>query len=69
MNTEQKLEYINVFVSMASEAETYESALSHTIYTKGMVGAWFLDTTIPYGDYNRIWNELETIMNNKRKLP
>jgi hypothetical protein len=68
MTPEVKVAHVEAFVLMVSEAKTYESALSHCTYTKGMVGAWHLDGTIPTDFYRQVWEDLGTIMNNKRNL-
>jgi hypothetical protein len=68
LNAEQKVKHVEDFVLLVSEAKTYESALSHCTYTKGMVGAWHLDGTIPTSFYQQVWEDLDTIMTNKRKL-
>ena len=68
MTPEVKVAHVENFVLMVRQAKTYESALSHCTYTKGMISAWHLDGTITSGQYCQVWDELETIMENKRKL-
>ena len=68
MTPEVKVKHVEAFVLMVSEAKTYEVALSHCTYTKGMVGAWHLDGTIPTDFYRQVWEDLDTIMTDKRNL-
>jgi hypothetical protein len=68
VDSNAKVAHVEDFVLMVSEAKTYESALSHCTYTKGMVGAWHLDGTIPTSFYQQVWEDLDTIMTNKRIL-
>jgi hypothetical protein len=68
VDSNAKVAHVEDFVLMVSEAKTYESALSHCTYTKGMVGAWHLDGSITSDFYRQVWEDLETIMTNKRKV-
>jgi hypothetical protein len=69
MITEQKLHYIESCRKLVVNAETYESAVAHSNFTRGVLAAWNADMTITLDTFRSVTADLDTIMAVKRQAP
>lgn len=69
MTTEQKLNYIDSFMKLIVSAQTYRDAVSHASFVRGILAAWFSDMTITLDSFKKYNNDIEIMMDVKRKLP
>lgn len=68
MNYETRIQYIEQFMQLLRDAETYQSAASHSSFVRGVLAAYFADLTLQVYDYQRFHFELEEVMEQKYKL-
>lgn len=69
MTTDQKLRYIESFRKLLVSTDTYQAALSHSTFLRGILAAWNADASISLEDFKKLYDEVEIIMDVKRKLP
>jgi hypothetical protein len=69
LTTEQKIAYIQSFVKLVTAAQTYRDAVSHASFVRGLLAAYNADMTITIETFKQISDDLEVIMDVKRKLP
>ncbi len=69
MTTDQKMRYLDDIRKLVVKATTYEEALSHATFMRGMLAAWHADMSISSEQYRTTHGDLEVILEVKRKLP
>ena len=68
MTTDQKVAYIQSFMKLVSATQTYQDACAQSNFTRGILGAWFADQTISVGVFTQYTQDLDTVMEVKRRL-
>ena len=69
MTTDQKLRYIDSFMKLIVNAQTYRDAVGHASFVRGILAAWNADTTITIDSFKKYSDDIEVVMEVKRKLP
>lgn len=69
MTTEQKIAYMQSFMKLIVNAQTYRDAVGHASFVRGMLAAWNADMTITIDTFKQYSADVEVIMEVKRKLP
>lgn len=69
MTTEQKIAYIQSFMKLVVNAQTYRDASAHASFVRGILAAWNSDMTITVSTFRQMSSDLEVVMDVKRSLP
>ncbi|UAV90018.1 hypothetical protein REC_169 [Pseudomonas phage REC] len=69
MTTDQKARYIESFMKLIVNAETYRDACAHSNFVRGILAAWNADLTITLDMFKQYNHDIELVMEVKRKLP
>lgn len=69
MTTDQKLRYIDSFMKLIVNAQTYRDAVGHASFVRGILAAWNADMTITIDSFKQYSADIELVMDVKRKLP
>lgn len=68
MTTQDKIKYIQTFMKLVVDAKTYRDACAHSNFVRGMLAAYSADTTITMETYRQFNEDIEVVMEVKRKL-
>lgn len=69
MTKEDKIRRIQSHMKLVVNAQTYRDALNHCCFIRGTLSAWTLDGSLDQESYKQFNDDLEVVMEVKRKLP
>jgi hypothetical protein len=68
VTTDQKVAYIQSFMKLVNGTQTYQDACAQSNFVRGILGAWFADQTISVDIFSQYSQDLDTVMEVKRRL-
>lgn len=69
MTSDQKVKYVEDFISLVAEAATYRDAIAHANFARGLMWAWHTDLTIRTDQFHNLETQVHKLLEEKRKLP